>query len=641
MKSGVILDLKYHELVNALHNPLSAAPSDVTAGQIYYNSTDGYIYWSNGSSWVKVGSYADITSELSSALVNYVPKTRKINDVDLSADRTLELKLATQNPTGGGLIKHDIPSISSGKLTIEVKPKESDTATTANKVEYNARTITSDLTLTVTAEDLNVDAFINKKLTGNSADNILYNTALIGSPTAPNPSTGSAEPIATTGYVSSTITDALATADALTYKGTIAGGTTSPGTYTSAANKGDVYKVSTSGYVNGEKVEVGDMLICNTDGTAAASSSNYTTVKSKWDYIQSNIDTEDLVRTSLPTTTLTANQVIIGDGTHKVKASGYTIGKSVPSNAVFTDTNTSETGHYTPSGTGSAPTYDAGSGRTYVTDILLDSKKHVVGVKRATETVTNTHNVAKLYVNKGGSALGNVATTASEDTKISLYDGGTLQTTNVIKGSKSADVAYGGTVGATVTSDANGVITVASTDCRATKDGHYTPASEDGAKIDMSASSTTNATPGTTSLVTGVHITKDSKGHVTGATIDSIKLPAYPTPGNGTLTIQAKGTSKGTFTANQTGNTTVNITAGDLGITSQPVYKVVENVTGTSGVIDCGTGFVVMIVQARKDGSVFMLDFKVDGTKVTWTTNDTSYATADKVSVYIYGYKTV
>ena len=39
-----------------------------------------------------------------------------------------------------------------------------------------------------------------------------------------------------------------------------------------------------------------------------------------------------------------------------------------------------------------------------------------------------------------------------------------------------------------------------------------------------------------------------------------------PTVNNGTLTIQTEGTSKGTFTANQSGNTTINITASDLGL---------------------------------------------------------------------------
>lgn len=49
----------------------------------------------------------------------------------------------------------------------------------------------------------------------------------------------------------------------------------------------------------------------------------------------------------------------------------------------------------------------------------------------------------------------------------------------------------------------------------------------------------------------------------TGAYSD---LSGTPTIGDGTLTIQTEGTTKGTFTANQTGPATINITAADLGL---------------------------------------------------------------------------
>ena len=58
-------------------------------------------------------------------------------------------------------------------------------------------------------------------------------------------------------------------------------------------------------------------------------------------------------------------------------------------------------------------------------------------------------------------------------------------------------------------------------------------------------------------------ITTNALGQVTGITEVTI---SQPTVNNGTLTIQANGTSKGTFTANQSGNTTINITASDLGL---------------------------------------------------------------------------
>ena len=71
----------------------------------------------------------------------------------------------------------------------------------------------------------------------------------------------------------------IAAADALVYKGTLDGTNTSPGAYTPAADCGHVYKVSTGGYINGQKVEAGDMFICTADSTVAATSSNYSTVQ--------------------------------------------------------------------------------------------------------------------------------------------------------------------------------------------------------------------------------------------------------------------------------------------------------------------------------------------------------------------------
>ena len=84
----------------------------------------------------------------------------------------------------------------------------------------------------------------------------------------------------TTTYATKTeLTNLIAANDAMVYKGVIAGTATSPGAYTPAANCGDVYRASASGYVNGQKVEAGDLLICTADSTVAATSSNYATVQ--------------------------------------------------------------------------------------------------------------------------------------------------------------------------------------------------------------------------------------------------------------------------------------------------------------------------------------------------------------------------
>ncbi len=70
----------------------------------------------------------------------------------------------------------------------------------------------------------------------------------------------------------------IAANDAMVFKGTREGGPTTT-TYTPAASRGDTYKVSKAGLINGERVEIGDILICITDSTAAATSSNVSTIK--------------------------------------------------------------------------------------------------------------------------------------------------------------------------------------------------------------------------------------------------------------------------------------------------------------------------------------------------------------------------
>ena len=71
--------------------------------------------------------------------------------------------------------------------------------------------------------------------------------------------------------------------DALVYKGTLVEGDTLP-----AASRGDVYKVAFNGTIEGVTVEIGDMLICNTDNTPEGAVAN-------WDVIQGNVDVEAIL----------------------------------------------------------------------------------------------------------------------------------------------------------------------------------------------------------------------------------------------------------------------------------------------------------------------------------------------------------
>lgn len=71
--------------------------------------------------------------------------------------------------------------------------------------------------------------------------------------------------------------------------------------------------------------------------------------------------------------------------------------------------------------------------------------------------------------------------------------------------------------------------TVTNTDTKVTSAAnHYAPTEDTSSQLDADASSTTAATWNSTSLVTGVTVKRDSKGHVVGLGVDSIKMPANP-----------------------------------------------------------------------------------------------------------------
>lgn len=108
---------------------------------------------------------------------------------------------------------------------------------------------------------------------------------------------------------------------------------------------------------------------------------------------------------------------------------------------------------------------------------------------------------------------------------------------------------------------------------------HYTPAADSSAALSANASSTTAATWNSTSLVTGVNLQRDSRGHVTGVTVNSIKMPANPnTETNqkvkaGTVAFGANDevdfVGKGSVTvAGDATKKTITITGNDTGVTS-------------------------------------------------------------------------
>lgn len=78
---------------------------------------------------------------------------------------------------------------------------------------------------------------------------------------------------------------------------------------------------------------------------------------------------------------------------------------------------------------------------------------------------------------------------------------------------------------------------------------HYAPAEDTSAALSANALSTTAAAWNSTSLVTGVNIKRDAKGHVVGLSVNSIKMPANP---NVTTTVST--TANGGLKVTHSGN---------------------------------------------------------------------------------------
>lgn len=144
MKFLTSLDLVKNELQNAVIQPLAVAPSNPKEGQIYYNSTDKYIYRFDGTNWAPIGvvyqqgsttgavvtgldasGNVTTTNVVGLTLAGYTP----IEDGYVSANMSLEdafkaLDTAVKNAVaGGGEINQNAWS--------NINVKKQSTATTA------------------------------------------------------------------------------------------------------------------------------------------------------------------------------------------------------------------------------------------------------------------------------------------------------------------------------------------------------------------------------------------------------------------------------------------------------------------------------------------------------------------------------
>ena len=159
---------------------------------------------------------------------------------------------------------------------------------------------------------------------------------------------------------------------------------------------------------------------------------------------------------------------------------------------------------------------------------------------------------------------------------------------------------------------------------------HYAPAADSSAALSANASSTTAATWNSTSLVTGVNLQRDAKGHVTGVTVNSIKMPANPnTDTNQKVTAKDSGGTAVDFGA----NSTVEIAAGSNVTITQDASNKKIVIAAKDTVYSIANASTPGLVKSSTTGTTSGRDYKVqvnaDGTmkvNVPWTDTNTAHA---------------
>lgn len=200
----------------------------------------------------------------------------------------------------------------------------------------------------------------------------------------------------------------LATNDAMVFKGTIGGDAAAtihelPATHSA----GETYRVydikggNNGKYLgNGEVCEIGDLIICIKDGTTHSAGD--------WTIVQTNIDGAVIGPTSAVN-----NHVAIFNGANGkvIKDSGFTIGKSVPSNAVFTDT------HYTThlyAGTGNAQNAATTNGNTKLTVADNTTVRDNITIKGSGATTVVSDGSGNITINSTNTNTWKANTSSSE-----------------------------------------------------------------------------------------------------------------------------------------------------------------------------------------------------------------------------------
>lgn len=197
--------------------------------------------------------------------------------------------------------------------------------------------------------------------------------------------------------IDSKIGTVLSANDALVFKGIVDSDHPLP---TAGYEVGYTYRVNEAGTYADQKCEQGDLIICIADALS--------TNTPHWTVAQTNIDGAVVGPASAVN-----NHVAIFNGTNgkAIKDSGFTIGKSVPSNAVFTDT------HYTThlyAGTGTAQNAATTNGNTKLTIADNTTIRNNVTIKGSGATTVVSDSSGNITINSTNTNTWKANTSSSE-----------------------------------------------------------------------------------------------------------------------------------------------------------------------------------------------------------------------------------
>jgi hypothetical protein len=369
-------------------------------------------------------------------------------------------------------------------------------------------------------------------------------------------------------------TDANELNEALVGKVDYLGAVTALADLSTTCGKGDFYRVATAFTFGSETAHVGDIILATKDNPG----------NTDWDLIHTEIDSN----TWVANTKTAAGYVAAGQncpnkvwGTDAAGNPGWCadLDTTYDLSAPASQTNGNVTLNLTAGGSGSGSGTDSvrikGSGATTVTT----DASGIITIS-STDTLTQNDNQT---IKGNGTAFG------VNDAVNIVGDGATTVTASA----------------------ADKIITISSSDTKVTSvDNHYIPTTNSNTALSAEASGATEvATWDSTNLVTGVNIQRDAKGHVTGVTVDSIKMPSNPShavisgknangsadikgsASSGDITLGDSGVTAGEYgpTANQTPSYGGTFNVPDIKVNAKGIVTSIENRSITIPEIPTGT----------------------------------------------------